>query len=225
MPLVTHALQQSSISIPRNTWMSTAANSENLVFSSASPHHMKWKQVIPCMPPCSCSLCIAGWDTHPILGQNLRCILWTISVEMGTLNVYKSFGNMSGFEGPWGQFTSCINISCLEVRVCLSVSTSHASTTVHAFCPSSPCSLFAKVTFSTLVWGLGGLRDGEHSGHPLPSMPYTHLDDWYGLQPPIPLQFTTLSAGCDVGGSELNAENMSSSVYPSPSVLLHCPKY
>lgn len=33
------------------------------------------------------------------------------------------------------------------------------------------------------------------------------------------------SAGCDVGGSELNAENMSSSVYPSPSVLLHCPKY
>lgn len=104
-----------------------------------------------------------------------------------------------GFAGPCGQFTSCINISCLEVAVCLSVSASYEPTTAHAFWPSSSCSLFTKVTSSTLVWGLGGWRAGEHSGHPLPSLPYTHLDDWYSLQLPLPLQLTTLSAGCGWG--------------------------
>lgn len=132
---------------------------------SAQHHHTTWnekKWFLACLL-FPVLFAIAGWNTHPILGQNLRCILWNISVEMGTLNVYKSFRNMSAFEGPWGQFTSCINVSCLEVGVCPSVTASHSPTTVHAFCPLSPCSLFAKVTFSTLVWGLGGWRDGEHN--------------------------------------------------------------
>lgn len=120
MPPVTHALQQSSILIPHNTWMPTAANS---AWCSVQHHHITWnenKWFLACLHV-PVLFAIAGWDTHPILGQNLRYILWNISVEMGTLNVYKSFGNMSGFEGPWGELTSCINISCLGVGVCLSL--------------------------------------------------------------------------------------------------------
>lgn len=62
-------------------------------------------------------LTLAGQDAHQILGQNLRCVLVNISIEMEQLNLSKSFWSMSGFKRPCSQFTSCINISCFQVAV------------------------------------------------------------------------------------------------------------
>lgn len=78
----------------------------------------------------------------------------------------------------------------------LSVSASHAPTTVHTFCPSSPCSLFAKVTVSTLVWGLGDCQPWrtQRSSTALSAL---HSPWWLiytSLQLPMSLLFTTLFA-------------------------------
>lgn len=84
----------------------------------------------------------------------------------------------------------------------LSDSTSSAPTTVHAFCPLSPCSSFAKVTVSTLVWGLGDWQPWrtQRSSTALSAL---HSPWWLiytSLQLPIPLLFTKLFAVCVVGG-------------------------
>lgn len=74
-------------------------------------------------------------------------------------------------------------------------STSHIPITAHAFCPSPPCSSFAKAMVSTVVRGMTDRQGGKHSGHPLPSLHSSHIDDRYTLiySSPPPLHCTTLS--------------------------------
>lgn len=54
--------------------------------------------------------------------------------------------------------------------------------TTHAFCPSHPWFSFAKATASTVVRGVKDMQGGsdeEHSGHLLPPLLPSHLDDRY----------------------------------------------
>lgn len=195
-----------------------------------TPHKMrfvkdKWFLACLCVPVL---LAFAGWDTHQILGQTLQCVLWNISVRMEKLNVYKSFWSMLGFKGPWSQFTSCINISCfqgvvhsyyLSLLLMLPPQRMHF---VHRL--SAPYLQRLRFQRWSKVLETGSL--GEHSGHSLPSLLYTHLGDWFTLvYSSLGLYYSPCFCYLCCGGSELTVENMSSSVYPSPSVLLQCPKY
>lgn len=57
-------------------------------------------------------------------------------------------------------------------------STSYTPIPVHLFFrPASPCSSFANATVSALLAGPADGQDGEHGGHPLPSLRSSHPDD------------------------------------------------
>lgn len=73
---------------------------------------------------------------------------------------------------------------------------------MHAFCPLSPCSLFAKVTVPPLVWGLRG-RQGWRTQRSSTALSALHSPWWLiytSLHLPVPPLFTMHSAVCDVGG-------------------------
>lgn len=91
-------------------------------------------------------------------------------------------------------------------------STSYTPIPVHLFYhPTSPCSSFANATVSALLAGPAGRQDGEHGGHPLPSLRSSHPDDWYTKVHPTASALPSLLS--PTRGSELNSGNMSSSVY------------
>lgn len=128
---------------------------------------------------------------------------FNVSVAMEQLNLYKSFWSMSVFKAPTQPVHSlhnhCLFWGCWTLT--RSVSTSHAPTTVHAFCPSSRCSLFAKVTVSMLAWGLGDWQPWrtQRSSTALSAL---HSPWWLICTDmlPMPLLVTTLFAVCVVGG-------------------------
>lgn len=128
-------------------------------------------------------------------------------------NVYNSFWGMAGFRGL------CQPVHFLNKHHLFGgCSTSYTPIPVHLFFrPVSPCSSFANATVSALLAGLADGQDGEHGGHPLPSLRSSHPDDWYiQVHPTASALPSPLSP---MWGSELNSGNMSSSVYLTLPVM------
>jgi len=128
-------------------------------------------------------------DGHLIFGHNLRRILVKCSCCGGMRqNVDNSFSSMACFEA---------------LPVGFRFLNKH-------FARRSPCSSFAKAPVPTVVRGVTDMQDGgERSGHPLGPLRPGHLDDRGALVSyHAPASLLSVQRG-----SEVNADNMSSSVY------------
>lgn len=119
---------------------------------------------------------------------------------------------MAGFWSSCSHFPFWIKMLCFGVVCCLHLHR-HIPLTLtlhpiaaHAFCTSPLCSSFAKAAVATVVRGMTDTRGEEHSGHPF--APVTSMTDTHRRAALRPPRLTSL-----LWGPELNARNMSSSVY------------
>lgn len=131
-------------------------------------------------------------------------------------NVYNSFWSMAGFRGPCSQFTSCINITCLEGVVCCSVPLlltlpSRCTYFVHRL-PAPHLQRLQSQRWSET----GRMENTAVVRCPLCALATLMTDiHWSRVvycAPPCLLSV--------MWGSELNADNMSSSVYLTLPVVV-----
>lgn len=144
---------------------------------------------------------IVGWGMHPMLGQNLRCILWNISVEIGTLNVKSHSETCRGLKAHEASSLPALTFPVWRLlSVYLSLLLMPPPQCMH-FVHRLPAPYLQRLHFQrwSEVSEAGGMGNTAVIYCPLCS-PLTLMTDT-GYSPPIPLEFTTLSAGCEVGGS------------------------
>lgn len=131
MSQVTNSPQQSNLYVttPNNKWIANITQCEPYMVRSAQTFmlHMRWGLIKTTSDSYQhlhvlALFAFTGEDSGYILGQYLQCVLLNVSALFRQWKVYKSFSTMAGFRGLWRQFTSWINISCLEVVVCSSSS-------------------------------------------------------------------------------------------------------
>lgn len=158
----------------------------------------------------------AAEDTDLILGHNLQRILVNIPVVVGHNKMSTTHsGTWRGFRSPCSQFTSWINITCLEGVLCSSISAflcfshSHHSSCILSIVSPAPHLQRLRSRRWSEAWQTCRVENTAVTRCPL-CAPVTLMTDthWspalYCAPPSLPHA---------LWGSELNADNMSSSVH------------
>ncbi len=130
-------------------------------------------------------------------------------------NVYNSFWSMAGFRSPCSQFTSWINMTCLEGVLCSSISAflcfshSHHGSCILSIVSPDPHLQRPRSRRWSEAWQTCKVENTAVTRCPL-CAPVTLMTDTHRSPPLYCAPLSLLSA---LWGSELNADNMSSSVH------------